>query len=97
MQRPATVGVGPADPDARPAGQLADELLARLLAHEELVERLTVPAEPQVLLLAVELEPHPEGRPGEVQSSHQDALLVADLDLRLRLRQVHHPAEVRGA
>ena len=84
LTRTGCLEVRPRDPDAHPSGDLADQLLATLLAHAGTASRLSpASAEPLVLDLAVELEEHPELAPHEVGDAEQAAVLVEHLDLRL--------------
>src|SRR5690349_9240797 len=75
-QQLGTSEVLPGDPDAHPARELADELLATLLAQEELVQRLARTSHGEVLLPPVDLGEHTEPWPREVDPTDKPSAFV---------------------
>src|SRR4051794_15360574 len=78
--------IGPRDPDATPAGELADHRLPLLLPENHIYDALTLAEELDVLLPSVELEPHSMRRPGEVELGEEVTELGTELVLRGRRR-----------
>src|SRR6476619_7588443 len=88
--------VRPGDANALPPGELAHQLLAALLAHQY-VDRILVRASELVVLdPAVDLDPHSELRPGEVQASNDHSACVPDRELDTRPGQTLPEEEIAG-
>ena len=81
----------------RPASQPADELLAPLLANDDITGPLAFLEELLVLHLSVELEEHPELRPGEVDARQYPPRWIGDLVLRFGHREPIDVAEIERA
>ena len=88
------VEVPPDVPNHQPSRHLAEPVLTRLLADDDVAYRIAFLEKPAILDPAVELPEQPVVGPREIRDADQIAVLVEDLELKLRLRKVLGPHQV---